>query len=262
MDHSSKFSTHSHLCSFTNQFSHGLNHGRKCWLHSFMPQNSVNLKPSSRGKGIDSTHGYPWKLHDHELVKCLAAHFWWVASQEDWAAWSCIGSPALTVERCWYARVLKHHWFLMNPIPSPSQDHQILQKGIFIYEKLLLLLYCFWKIATAMVPFQNSVGIIPISRKRVLDMLLKVTCVVSTSTTRNVQNLNWMSQNFCLMFVFNITCVYLHIHDEYIWVRSIKSTQNCIEVTCVYAHPPQMHFETEKIQIVQKPSCVVEITCV
>ena len=51
------------------------------------------------GKGIGSTHGYPWKLHDCELVKCLTACFWQVASQKSQAAQSWIRSPALTVER-------------------------------------------------------------------------------------------------------------------------------------------------------------------
>ena len=145
MDHSGKFSTHSHLCSFINQLSHGLNHGRKHWFGFSLPQNSTCSKPSAKGKGIVNTHGYPWKLRDWELVKCSAAHLWWVASWEDWAAWSWIGSPLSAVERQLACESAEVALILHESHPWSFKDHQILQKGMFIYEKLSVvwMFYCF-----------------------------------------------------------------------------------------------------------------------
>ncbi len=163
MDHSSKFSTHSCLCSFTYLFSHGLNHGRNCWLCSFMPQNTKNLKPSSRSKSIDSTHGYPWELCDHKLVKCLAACFWWVASQEGRATWGWVGSPASTVERWLACKSAETSLIPQESYPQSFSGPPNPPKGnIHLWKaECCLNVLLFWKFATAMVPFQNSAGITP-----------------------------------------------------------------------------------------------------
>ncbi len=110
-----------------------------------MPQNSVDSKLSSGGKGIGSTHGYPGNYMTANWSNVLLHIF------DEWLPGKVEQLEAELEALCWqwrdswYARVLKHHWFLVNPIPDPSQDHQILQKGIFIYEKLSVVVKMFSK---------------------------------------------------------------------------------------------------------------------
>ena len=213
-----------------------------------MPQNSVDSKLSSGGKGIGSTHGYPGNYMTANWSNVLLHIF------DEWLPGKVEQLEAELEALCWqwrdswYARVLKQHWFFVNLIPSPFQDHQILQKGIFIYEKLSVVVsnvllfskncncnstiskFC-WNhsrshfSATALfhvqtqVIFWDPITFQPNFKEKCARYVARGHLCHKHIYHKKYLKSKLNVTKFCLMFVIDVTCVFLHIHDEYIRVR-------------------------------------------